>query len=49
VKYDGGGQYICGGVGAGVIDSQSARTTEKGGLGAMMAARKSRGGNAIFW
>ncbi len=34
---------------AGILDSQSAKTTEKGGHAGMMAARKSTGGSAICW
>jgi transposase len=32
---------------AGIVDSQSVKTTEKGGSGAMTAAKKSQGGNGI--
>ena len=34
---------------AAIIDSQSVKTTEKGGFADMMPARKSAGGNAISW
>jgi transposase len=39
---------------AGVLDSQSVKTTEKGGLlastlSALMASRRSRGASAIYW
>lgn len=34
---------------AAIIDSQSVKTTEKGGLLAMMLARKSKVANAIYW
>jgi putative transposase len=34
---------------AAIIDSQSVKTTEKGGLGATMGASESRGGRGISW
>lgn len=34
---------------AAILDSQSVKTTEKGGSGAMMPARKSPGGSVIWW
>jgi putative transposase len=34
---------------AAILDSQSVRTTEKGGPVAMMVARRSMGGNATSW
>jgi putative transposase len=34
---------------AAILDSQSVRTTEKGGPAAMTAARRSMGENATFW
>jgi putative transposase len=34
---------------AAIIDSQSVKTSQKGGLAAMTAARKSRGANDISW
>jgi transposase len=34
---------------AAVLDTQSVKTTEKGGLAATMAERKSRGANATSW
>ena len=34
---------------AGIIDSQSVKTTEKGGFVAMMQARRKRDVNDIFW
>ena len=34
---------------AAILDSQSVKTTEKGGFAAMMAARKSMAANAICW
>lgn len=34
---------------AAIIDSQSIKTTEKGGFADMMPARKSMGANAILW
>lgn len=34
---------------AAILDSQSVKTTEKGGLGAMMPPRRSPGGSGILW
>jgi putative transposase len=34
---------------AAIIDSQSVKTTQKGGSAAMMAARRSRGASATCW
>lgn len=34
---------------AAVLDSQSVKTTEKGGLKAMMRAKKSKGASVIWW
>jgi len=34
---------------AGILDSQSVKTTEKGGFVGMTLARKSRAANATFW
>lgn len=34
---------------AAILDSQSVKTTEKGGLGAMMRPKRSQAGSAISW
>lgn len=34
---------------AAIIDSQTVKTTEKGGSGAMMPGRRSKGGSGILW